>query len=661
MNKVKYAIPTNQVWALLLGIHLVAAPFYLRIPVPVIMMVVIFTIWVSTIALNHTKRPGKFIRLMLLVITIAVMTVSYGTLLGQAAGMGFLILLSFLKLFEISSRRDFYIVVYLNYFLIASNFFHTQSPWVAIYVVFIVVYLTSILILFNERLGTLLWQQRLRIASRIILQAIPLMLVLFVLFPRIPGPLWGLPKDAASAATGLSEDMSPGTMSSLIQSGEIAFRVRFKDATPPHEALYWRGPVLSHYDGRTWTAGFRSKEAIPNLRSSDGDTGLIQYTVTMDPHQRDWLFALEYPVDLVDSGYRLTREMQLLNSKKITSVFQYTLTSDQLAINDGLFDQERERNLQLPEDYNPQAIKLAKKWLKETDGFADDVIQRALDYIRNQPFVYTLNPPILGDHAMDDFLFNTRRGFCEHYASAFVFLMRAAGIPARVVTGYQGGDQNPLDDYTIVRQSNAHAWTEVWLGEQGWVRVDPTAAVSPDRIEIGIQHAIAERDQLPAILISDNALLRQARYQWDSFNNKWNEWVVGFDQKRQRQLFKELGMEKTGWKDIVIWLVIAMLLVGGFIAWWVIRQGTGHRTDKIRHAYDQFCKKLAKAGSSRLIHEGPQEYYARVRDQLMPGSASAADNIIQQYLLIRYGGHSSSERIKMFLRSVKAFHVKVSA
>jgi transglutaminase-like putative cysteine protease len=644
---------------MLLGIHLVAAPFYMRIPVPVFMMVIIFTVWISAIAQNRTRQPGKFMRIMLLGAVVAVMGVSYGTLLGQAAGTGFLILLSFLKLFEITERRDLYITVYLNYFLIASNFFHTQSPWVAIYVVVVVVYLTSLLIFFNDRLGGLLWHQRLRMGARVILQAIPLMLVLFVLFPRIPGPLWGLPKDALAATTGLSDNMSPGSMSSLIQSEQVAFRVRFEGDTPFHEAMYWRGPVLSRYDGLTWTAGNASNRAVPNLRSSGNDAGLIKYTVTMEPHRRNWLFALEYPVGLQGTGYRLTREMQLLNSKKITGIFQYTLTSDPLAINDGLFAQERERNLQLPEKINPKTVALAQKWLKESEGFTEDVVSQALDYIRNQPFIYTLNPPILGNNAMDDFLFDTRRGFCEHYSSAFVFLMRAAGIPARVVTGYQGGDQNPLDDYTIIRQSNAHAWAEVWLDERGWVRVDPTAAVSPDRIESGIQNAVAETDQLPAILISDNELLRHARYQWDSFNNKWNEWVVGFDQKRQKQLFQRLGMKQADWQDLVIWLVIAMMLIGGLIAWWVFKQGTGHRKDKIRLAYDQFCEKLSQTGSSRLINEGPQEYYDRIRDRLVPGCASAADKIIQQYCLIRYGGDDSIERTRMFQRSVKTFKVEV--
>ena len=649
---------SSQLWALLLGIQLVTAPFYWRIPVTVAITVLIYTFWVSMIALNRTGQPGKFVRIMLLVLTLAVMTVSYGTLLGREAGTGFLILLSFLKLFEIKSKRDVYILVYLNYFIIASNFFHTQSPWVAIYVFAVVIYLTSLLILFSDRLATIIWQQRLRIAARIILQATPLMLILFMLFPRIPGPLWGLPEDAATAVTGLSEDMSPGSMSSLIQSDDVAFRVRFEGDSPPHEAMYWRGPVFTKYDGQTWTAGFKSRRAQPNLKSSvDDDSGLMKYTVTLVPHQRDWLFALEYPVQLENSGYRLTREMQLLSKRKIRSVYQYSLVSDSQTVNQGLFEQERRRNLHLPDQLNPRTIELARKWSLQSNGDARATVNMALQHFRNEPFVYTLNPPLLGNDAMDDFLYESRRGFCEHYSSAFVYLMRAAGIPARVVTGYQGGDKNPLDDYVIVRQSNAHAWAEVWFEGQGWSRVDPTAAVSPDRIESGIQDAVAERELLPAILVSESSWLRHARYQWDSFNNTWNEWVVGFDQKRQQRLFQKLGMQHADWQQLVIWMVGAMILVGGGVAWWVFRQGSGRHVDRLRMAYDRLCSKLAKSGSRRLINEGPQEYYVRIRDRLGPACAETADKLVRQYVEIRYGNEGSRQNIKAFVRAVKGFHV----
>jgi transglutaminase-like putative cysteine protease len=648
----------THIWSLLAGIQFVALPLYWQVPVPLLIAILIFTVWAGLIALERTKRPAKFIRIMLLLLSIAVMTVSYGTLLGREAGTGFLILLSFLKLFEIQNKRDVYVVVFLSYFIIATNFFHTQSPWVAVYVFVVVLYLTSLLVRFSDRLGSISIRQGLRISARMLLQAIPLMLILFILFPRIPGPLWGLPKDATTAATGLSEDMSPGSLSSLIQSDEVAFRVRFEGDIPSHQSMYWRGPVFTDYDGWTWRAGFTDNKATANLVESQNEQQHIRYTVTMEPHQRDWLFALEYPIRLSGGEYRLNRELQLLNSNKIVNVFQYTLVSDQEALNLGLTDRERSRNLRLPDSLNPQTVVMARRWFEEENGDTRAVTNRALFYFRNQPFVYTLNPPLLGNDAMDDFLFETRRGFCEHYSSAFVYLMRAAGIPARVVTGYQGGDRNPVDDYLIVRQSNAHAWAEVWIEDDGWTRVDPTSAVSPDRIESGIQNAVAERELLPAILVSDSSILRQLQYQWDSFNNQWNEWVVGFDQHRQRQLFQKLGVKQTDWQDLVLWLVISMLITGGLVAWWVLRHGTGERLDRIRVAYDRFCRKLAKTGVSRLISDGPLEYFNRVRDRLSPVTAEKANEIVNHYTRIRYGRNQTAEDIRLFIKSVRRFRVK---
>ena len=653
------SMTSTHLWALLAGIQLVILPFYWRIPVPVVITVVIFSVWVAMIALQRTRTPTRFVRIMLLVLAIAVMGVSYGTLLGKDAGTGFLILLAFLKLFEVNDKRDIYMVVFLNYFLIASNFFHTQSPWIAVYVFVVVLYLTSLLILFSDRQGSITLHQRLRIASRILLQATPLMLVLFVLFPRIPGPLWGLPKDATAASTGLSEDMSPGSLSNLSQSDEVAFRVRFGTDAPPHESMYWRGPVFSYYDGWTWTSGITSAKAVASLQISGDEANLVKYTVTLEPHQRNWLFALEHPVGLQTSGYRLNRELQLLNKNKIHSVFQYTLVSDTAASSRELLYVERYRNLRLPDGFNPRTLELARSW-REAAGEDDRmVIDNALAHFREEPFVYTLSPPLLGNDAMDDFLFETRRGFCEHYSSAFVILMRAAGIPARVVTGYQGAEKNPLDDYIIVRQSNAHAWAEVWLDSDGWVRIDPTSAVSPGRIELGIQNAVAERELLPTILVSDNALLRQIQYQWDSFNNTWNEWVVGFDQKRQQQLFRDLGMGTADWKELITWMAVAMLLVGGLIFWWVLKQGSGIKLDRVRRAYERFCSKLARTGIERVMSDGPQEYYARVRDRLSPACASAADRVIDRYVKIRYGGDGSSENINEFLRLVRQFRVRI--
>ncbi len=652
---------SHKLWALLAGIMLVTVPFFPRIPLPVTALSLIMALWLAAMLLNKIRQPDKWQRAGLLLLAILVMSVSFGTLLGRDAGTGFLILLAFLKMLEINGKRDVYIVVYVEYFLIASNFFHTQSPWVALYVFATVIYLTSILILFNDKISTLDTRRRLMIASRMILQATPFMLVLFILFPRIPGPLWGLPKDAQAAVTGLSNSMSPGSVSSLIESEEIAFRVRFAGQIPPHSDLYWRGPVFSRYDGQTWEADNAFGKATANLiKGEKGKT--IQYTVTLEPHQRNWLFALNYPVNLQDSGYRLTREVQLLSRKKINSVTRYSLTSDSGIRNHSLSGYERTKNLWLPDtdSLNQKTIALARQWRQLVGEDDRRVIDRALRYFNEQPFVYTLNPPLLGNDAMDDFLFETRRGFCEHYSSAFVYLARAAGIPARIVTGYQGGEKNPVDEYLIIRQSSAHAWAEIWIDGTGWQRVDPTAAVSPDRIESGIQDAVAERDLLPTILLGGNSILLGLRYRWDSFNYRWDEWVIGFNRERQFELFKKLGFANIDWQGMVIGMVVLLALVGTLIGLWIFWQGAGARQDRLKQAYDRLCQKLAKTGISKNNTEGPTEYFSRMRHKLTPASASKARGLIQYYLALRYGMASSPDRQRQFIKSVRRFtpHLK---
>ncbi|TNF91479.1 MAG: DUF3488 domain-containing protein [Gammaproteobacteria bacterium] len=660
---IREGLSTHAGLSVLAGIHLVAAPLYQHTPLPVLVLVFLMTMWALAMLLGKTGRPGWWVRAALLLITMVILVFAHGTILGRNAGTSFLLILSFMKLFEMREKRDIVIVVYIGFFLIASNFFHSQSPWVAVYVFAIVIYLTSLLIVLSDRKNSTSFNSRVMYSARMIAQATPLMLILFVLFPRIPGPLWGLPKDANVAATGLSDEMSPGSINELIQSGEVAFRVRFEGDPPPHQALYWRGPVFTKYDGRTWTkqtgrtwskkVGWDTNQ--PNLEYPATQTSRVTYTVTLEPHQRKWLFALEHPVEPI-TDYRYTRELQLLTKNAISNVTQYTITSDFEIRNLGLFEWEHANNLKLPGQLNSETVQLANSWREQAGDNDRAVIQSALDYFNTEEFVYTLNPPLLGNDAMDDFLFETRRGFCEHYSSAFVYLMRAAGIPARVVTGYQGGEMNPVDDYMIIRQSDAHAWSEVWLEDTGWTRFDPTASVSPDRIEYGIRNAVAEVDQLPAIIISGNSFINQMRYMVDSFNNQWNEWVVGFNQKRQRELFNRLGIEDVDWQDLTLWLIISMGLVGAIIAWWVFQRGPTKRTDPIRYYYDIFCRKLARAGIERKVSEGPQEFFQRIIRRF-PSSSVSAGNITSDYLAIRYGDDTSEQTRKRFFRRVKSFKI----
>jgi hypothetical protein len=325
------------------------------------------------------------------------------------------------------------------------------------------------------------------------------------------------------------------------------------------------------------------------------------------------------------------------------------------AVNRGLFTPELRKNLSLPDNINQRTKRLAMQL--KAGGDEAQFIETVLGYFRSQEFFYTLSPPLLGEQAMDDFLFETRRGFCEHYASAFVHLMRAGGVPARVIVGYQGGTINPVDDYMIVRQSDAHAWTEVWLNNRGWVRVDPTAAVSPDRIERGIQNAGVELARLPSILISNNFIFLKMRYHWDSFHNSWNQWVVGFDDKKQKELFARFGVENINASTLVTWLVIAMSVCGGLVALWVFRRSPEGKKDSARYYYDIFCSKLAKAGLVRAPYEGSREYLARITT-LFPVVDEKAEMIISYYQDLRYGDESDEELNKRFVRCVKRFKVK---
>jgi len=640
----------------LLGIHMVAVPLYPHMPLLVLLVAAVFTLWTLLIISGRVSQPGRFTLVLLAAMVVAVLLQSFGTIFGQRPGSAMLLLLAFLKLFEMKSTRDIAIVIFMGFFLIASNFFYSQSLLIAIYVFVVVIYLTTLLIVISDRLGTTRFNMRIRKSLHMVTQAVPLMLVLFLLFPRIPGPLWGLPRDAQSATTGLSDEMSPGSINRLVSSGDVAFRVQFNGKPPPRSELYWRGLVLSDYDGSTWRMDNAPSQARPLMLASEDEALLYSYSVMLEPHNQRWLYALESMIEY-EGVLVLTREMQLFSRNKIMDVMSYSLRSDTGAQNHGLFEPERRKNLALPEGFNSLTITFADKLFEESGQNSSAYINRVLRYFSEQEFFYTLSPPLLGENAMDEFLFGTRRGFCEHYASAFVYLMRAAGIPARVVIGYQGGAMHPFDDYMIVRQSDAHAWAEVWLDDKGWRRVDPTAAVSPTRIENGIENAGLEHALLPSILVSDNAFFQRARFILDSFHNNWNQWVVGFNQKRQQQLFERLGFNNVTTADLVVWLVVSMTLAGGVIAWWVIRKEPVQQKDRIKQTYDRFCRQLDKAGIAHNPNEGATERMMRAV-RLLPAKRQELATITRDYEYLRYGNDKDELRVKRYLRAVRRFKVK---
>ena len=650
---------------LLAGIHLSALPLYGDTPLTILLLLAVLSLWQFFIIRKDQHNPGKLLQLLIILIAFVTVLYSYGHIFGRQPGIALVTLMTVLKLFETKNLRDGYIIIYSAFFIIASNFFHSQSIWLILYVFFVVIFLLAILIALSDRLKSLSLKNRLAMASRFVLYATPLMLILFVLFPRIPGPLWGLPSDAFTSKTGLSEEMSPGSINRMISSPAIAFRVKFNEKVPPHRALYWRGAVLSLYDGKTWRRNDAPDTAQVNIHFSNDTKNTYDYRITLEPTNLKWLLSLEYPQPVdnpnLKNSYRISREAMLLMPKKITGIMNYTVRSQTSASNRALFAQESYNNRLLPVGKNPQTMQLARELFQSVELDAGRYVNTVLRYFHNNNFVYTLNPDLLGEHAMDDFLFGSRRGFCEHYASAFTTLMRAAGIPARVVVGYQGGKMNPLDDYMIVRQSDAHAWSEVWLNNR-WQRVDPTAAVAPDRVEQGVSHAGLEQNQLPLILVSNNPLFKNIAFLYDSFQNNWNQWVIGFNKKKQDELLKSLGFEKTSYADLILLLIICMAMAGAIVGWFLLTHYTREK-DRVQHHYNLLCLKLQRFGLPRHLNEGPRDFENRIDNETELSTSSKQDLafIFNAYRALHYGNQKNPRLLERYIKKIKKLKLKKSA
>lgn len=658
---IDYPAPNTRL-LLLAGIHLSASPLYSRMPLAILLLIAALSLWQFYLIRQRRKNPGKLIQMLVIFISFATVLYSYGHIFGQQPGIALVTLMTVLKLFETKNARDCYIIIYSAFFIIASNFFHSQSLWLILYVFLVVIFLVAILITLSDKLKSLPLKNHLLLASRFVLYAIPLMLILFILFPRIPGPLWGLPDDAFTSKTGLSEEMSPGDINRLISSSAIAFRVKFDKEAPPHRQRYWRGAVLSLYDGKTWRRSDAPDSAQANIRYENDSKNIFDYRITLEPTNLKWLLSLEYP-EVYDSPgkhktYKVNREAMLITRNKISNVINYTVTSETTARNQALFEQEDHKNRLLPIDRNQQTVQLAKDLFRSSNFDTRRYIDAVLGHFRNNNFIYTLNPDLLGEDAMDDFLFTSRRGFCEHYASAFTYLMRAAGIPARVVIGYQGGKMNPLDDYMIVRQSDAHAWSEVWLNDH-WQRVDPTAAVSPERVEQGVLHAGLEAGKLPLMLMSQNQFFKNAAFLYDSFQNSWNHWVIGFDQKKQSDLLRSLGFEDAKTSNLILLLVICLTIAGSIIGWFILTHNAAEK-DPVQHYYKRFCMKLKRYGLPRRLNEGPVDFEKRIHNERELSINTQHDMafIFKAYRTLHYGNQQNNNLLTGYIKRIKRFKLR---
>jgi len=643
----------NTLW-LFAALAMVAAPHVERLPWWITILAVILMLWRTYLGRHRLPLPRKWLLLLIVAGATAGIYLHYRTIFGRDAGVALLIVMLALKLMETKSRRDAILLFFLAYFLVITNFFYSQTIATALYMMICVWMITAGMIglHYTQPAG---YRNQLRTAALLLAQSAPLMLALFLLFPRVQGPLWGLPQDAYSGLTGLSDTMSPGSLSNLSLSDAVAFRVSFISAPPPPKQLYWRGPVLWDFDGRTWSAP-RFFYGQPRFQTNGVP---IEYEVTIEPHNKRWLFALELPARLPPRS-RLTGDFQLISNTRVASRMRYGMVSylnTQYGMNESRM--ALHRALQLPPGFNPRTIKLAQSLRRQ---FPDDhaLMAEVLSMFRKEKFFYTTTPPLLGTNSVDEFLFDTRRGFCEHYASAFAVIMRAAGIPARIVTGYQGGEINPVGNYMIVRQADAHAWTEVWFPDTGWVRVDPTAAVSPLRVESGIAAAVPKTDPLPLMVRGDYPWLRQVRLNWDSIANSWNQWVLGYNPERQRNLMSRVGIDDATWRTLAVMLIVTTGLITLTFALLMLRRLKTVVRDPAQRAYYRFCAKLERENLRRDPVEGPLDYAARL-SRLRPDLAAAVAAITRLYIALRYGRDAGTDALQDLERRIRQFRAKEPA
>ena len=647
---VEPSLDAGRVLWLLGALALVAAPHALRVP-PWVSITVAGVFGLRALfAWRGMGLPPSWWLALLAVAAAAGIWQSYGLLYGRDAAVGLLLLMLCLKTLELRALRDALVLVLLGYFLLVTGFLYSQSIPTAAYLLGCVWVLTACLMAFQRESGRAAPHALLRASGLLLAQSAPLMLVLFLLFPRVQGPLWGLPLAHNTAQTGLSDSMTPGSLSNLSLSDAVAFRVDFLTPPPPPSRLYWRGPVMWDFDGRTWRTGDAPPIGRPVLREVSEP---LRYAVTLEPHNMRWLFAVDAPWQRVDASV-LTADFQLLAVRPVRSRLRYELGS-WLSYRAGLDESpgNLQRALALPAGYNPRARALAVQWRAAGTG-PRDVVSRALALFRDQPFFYTLAPPELGRESVDEFLFDVRRGFCEHFASSFVFLMRAGGVPARVVTGYQGGVMNPVGNYLIVRQSEAHAWAEVWLAGEGWVRIDPTAAVSPQRIEAGIAAAVPAGEPLPLMVRTDNALLKRARFTLDAMANGWNQWVLGYTPERQREVFERLGMTKVSWRGLTTMLAGVTAAVVLVLVLLTLRRLRGTVPDAVLRAWNALSARLAPLGLARRPEEGPIDHAERVA-AVLPRQAAEVRAIARLVAELRYGREAPPGAVQELRQRVRAF------
>lgn len=617
--------------ALLIAVALVSLPHAWHLAWPIFGFFGLLWLWRAAGMIRPNCLPGKTIVLVLTLAGFVLLISQQRSLFGRDGGTSLLVIAFGLKLMEMQTKREQYLIAYLVFIVAASQFLYQQNLAMAVYIGFAAVAVLAAIALINTaQIGM---EQAVRQAGVLSLQAIPLAVVVFALFPRLEAPHWlWLADDSQVHRSGLSDTLEPGAIGALSLSGELAFRVRFTGEIPPPAERYWRGLVYSRTDGLRWFAG-NEKTLQPESIAFNGKR--YQYTLLMEPQQANWVFALEMP-EAVDAQLQMNSAYQLVSSNRPGQRAEYRLVSGSVYNTGGISDAERTANLQLPRQISKRLIGLAGE-LKGADSEPDVFIRNVLQYFHQQDFHYTLTPPLLPDSPVDAFLFETRSGFCSHYATAFVYLLRIAGIPARVVGGYQGGEFNHIGGFWEIRQADAHAWAEAWLEGKGWVRFDPTAAVAPERIERGInvEQQIASGGVRFGTFASDSSAvnwLKRGRQVWQSIDYNWQRWVVNYHGTQQMQLFRKFGIVDQA--ALFVGMLVGLMATTLPLAWWLRRRRAAKVDESVKY-YRRFCAKLARAGLVMELGEAPLHFAQRAK-AARPDLTNQIDQITAAFIRLRY-------------------------
>lgn len=647
-------LDNQQHHVLMVFLFLSALPHFFHLSVAIsLFFVSILLFRLFTRLLSHREHP-RWMNFIFLLTGLIIVVTQYSGVIGKDFGVSLLVAMLSLKILEMKTYRDAYVLLLLTGFMLVTHFLYIQEMFIAFYVFTLAFLMLYIFLWFNQLQQKTPYAHLFIAISKLSLQAIPVMIILFIFFPRLDGPLWGFDQQGGLAVTGISGNISPGSISQLSKSSATAFRVKFDDtdAIPAPELRYWRGPVISDTDGIDWKA--EDKPVAAKIRyQSVGEA--VSYQITAEASNEHWIFALDLPATIPTETF-VTREYAVRAKEKIKKRTTYNLISYPQYLANTTTPQQLDAALALPNTVTDR-MRAFVDTLQRSSDTHEEFVQFVLNHFNTENFIYTLSPPALSENPADEFLFETQKGFCEHYATSFVLLIRIAGIPARVVAGYQGGEWNPAGNHLIVRQSDAHAWSEVWLGDKGWVRVDPTTAVAPERVERSIDPEQFQEGAPVVFKIGADGLLgsalQQAVFMADALDLNWHRWVVGFSRERQNYFLRSTGLDflegyKLGISAIVLSslaIIMMMILFRGKI--------TDHR-DPAKKLWDKFLRKLVRRGVTCKPGDGPQTI-ARHAGQILTEQQDSINLISAIYIKVRYGKVVSPEQLRTLKKLIADF------